>query len=96
MADFDTPPSSTAYDVAVTGTVAGWASAHVMIKLNVTNTGTANLARNVTLQSAFYRAKNYSNTATSTASHVSETLRLAITPMLHGSETVTTVVNFGY
>jgi len=89
---FDTPPSSTNYDVATTGTVAGWSTARVMVTLTVSGT---NAARTST-QQVFYREKNYNNTATSTASHVSDTLRLAITPMLHANETVATVVNFGY
>jgi len=89
---FDTPPSSTNYDVVASGTVAGWSTARVMVKLTVTGT---NLARTST-QQVFYREKNYSNTATSTASHVTDTLRVAITPKLHGSDTVAVVVNFGY
>ena len=91
--DFDTPPSSSDYDVTVTGTVAGWATAHVMVTLNVSGT---NLARTST-QQAFYREKNYYNTATSTASYINETLRIAITPMIHtATETVQTNVSFGY
>lgn len=91
--DFDTPPSSSAYNILATGTVAGWATARVMVKLTVSGT---NLARSAT-QQVFYRAKSYNNTATSTALPVSETFYMAITPMIHAAtETVAAVVNFGY
>ncbi|MBU3218384.1 hypothetical protein LL033_16425 [Clostridium estertheticum] len=91
-ASFDTPQSSTNYDVATTGTVAGWSTARVMVTLTVSGT---NAARTAT-QQVFYREMNYNNTATSTALAISTTVRMAISPKLHGNETVATVVNFGY
>ena len=88
---FDTPPSSTDYDVLTTGTVAGWSTAHVMVSLNVLNTSTTHPRDEV-----FYREKNYANTGTSALLAVTETLRLVITPAMHGTDTVQTIVNFGY
>jgi hypothetical protein len=89
---FDTPKSSTDYDVLTTGTVAGWSTAHVMVTLTVSGT---NAARTAT-QQVFYREMNYDNTATSAALAISETLNIAITPMLHGNETVATDISFSY
>ena len=89
---FDTPPSSTDYEVTTTGTVVGWSTAHVMVKLTVSGT---NLARTAT-QQVFYREINYYNTATSTATVVDDILHLSITPMLHGNETVQTEISFGH
>ena len=89
---FDTPQSSTSYDVATTGTVAGWSTAHVMVTLTVSG---ANAARTAT-QQVFYREISYNNTATSTALPVTDTIRMAVTPMLHGNETVATDVRFSY
>jgi len=91
LISFDTPPSSTDYDVLTTGTVAGWSTAHVMVTLNVLNTSTTHPR-----DESFYREKNFPNTGTSGILAVTETLRIAITPMLHGTDTVQTVVAFGY
>lgn len=92
LISFDTPPSSSQYEVIATGTVAGWSTAHVMVTLTVSGT---NLARGTT-QHVFYREQNYDNSATSSVALINGTIRVAITPKLHGTETVATDVHFGY
>lgn len=87
---FDTPPSSTPWDVLATGNVAAWSTGHVMIQLKVTTT-----AATGTTNRYFYKEKNYSNSTGSTVLPVSETFQLAITPMAH-NETVQENVWFSY
>lgn len=90
--DFDTPESSTVYSVVATGTIAAWTLGHVMVQLDVTGT---NPARGVD-QTRFYREEDYDNTSNSQPTAYSHTFQIAITPMLHGSDSVDTAVWFSY
>ena len=90
--NFDSPASSTVYSVVATGTIAAWALGHVMVQLDVTGT---NPARGVN-QRYFYREDDLDNTTSSVAVAFNATYQIAITPMLHGSDTVAANVWFSY
>ena len=90
--NFDTPASSTVYDVLATGTVAAWTTGHVMVQLTITGT---NPARSST-QKMFYRENDYDNTTSSQPLVVSDNFQIAITPMLHGTDSVIENVWFSY
>ncbi len=87
---FDTPQSSTDYQLYVTGTVAARKKAHVMVKLNVVNTGT--YTRNET----FYQEVDYDNTTGTHPSQFTGTLHIAITPATIGSDVVTPTISKSY
>lgn len=90
--DFDSPASSTVYNVVATGTIAAWSLGHVMVQLDVTGTNPARGAD----QRYFYREEDLDNTTSATAVAFNATYQIAITPMLHGSDTVETNVWFSY
>ena len=79
---FNTPKSSSAYDVQTTGTVAANSTAHVTIRLTVTNTSTAH-PRN----DSFYREVDFTN-STFTPQAFHGTYSIAIVPKLYGTDTV--------
>ena len=87
---FDSPQSSTFYNVQTTGTVAAHSTAHVMILLDVTNTSVAHPRSN-----SYYREVDFANTTfTDTAFH--GTYALAIVPKLYGTDTVQATAAWSY
>jgi len=88
--DFDTPQSSTARPVAVTGTVARGSVGYLTVTLNVTNSVTA--ARN----RSFYREITFDNKAGDTALAVATSYTLSIVPKVIGSDTVAAVAAWAY
>lgn len=88
--DFDTPRSSTARPVEVTGTVAAATFGLLTISLNVTNSATP--ARN----RSFYREIDFDNTASPTFLAVNTSFTMSIVPKLLGSDTVTAIPAWSY
>lgn len=88
--NFDTPQSSTARPVDVTGTVARNSIGYLTITLNVTNASTPTRNR------SFYREIVYDNTASNTALAVNTSYTLSIVPKLLGSDTVTAAPAWSY
>ena len=87
--NFDSPKSSTSYNVQTTGTVSAHSLAHVMITLAVTNTGTH------VRSDSFYREVDFDNTTfTDTAFH--GTYAFAIVPKLYGTDTVQASASWSY
>ncbi|KOA20240.1 hypothetical protein CLHOM_14450 [Clostridium homopropionicum DSM 5847] len=88
--NFDTPASSTARPVAVTGTVAAGSYGLLTITINVTNGVTA--ARN----RSFYREITFDNTGSATSLAVNTSYTMSIVPKVLGSDTVAAVSAWSY
>ena len=86
---FDTPQTSSVYDIAATGTVAAYSIGHARITLNVTG---SHPVRN----DKFYRVINYDNTTSSIQIHVHGTYSMAIVPRVGCSHTVTPTISWSY
>lgn len=89
--DFGIPKSSSVYSVQTTGTVDSQSTLHVMVSLNVTNTGTSH-----TRNDTFYTANDLVNT-TFTPTVKSGTCSIVIVPKyLTTSETVAVTTDKSY
>ncbi len=88
--DFDTPSSSTARPVEVTGTVAAASYGLLTITLDVTNAATPARDR------SFYREITFDNTANPTSLAVNTSYTMSIVPKLLGSDTVSAVAAWSY
>lgn len=86
---FDTPKSSVAYPVNVTGTIPAFTSGYLEINLKVTST--AAVPRN----DSFYQEVDLVN-STSTPLNFHGTYQIAIVPKLHGSDTVQTTLDLSF
>lgn len=85
---FDSPKTSTARAVPVTGTIPAYATTgYLTILLNVTGT---------TRNDIFYREIDLPSNNTSTSIAYHETFKLSIVPRLHGSDTVRTDYAFSF